>query len=145
MGKFTTNGTTLMKNENIFGKLVAGSKDEPAVTKVSVHHFSKVVSGSPLQRPVWFFDVEQQGEGLVDITTHLVDMVQWECFPEQVLSPSDINIVDARRWPTFISGEEFKGVTGIDGYPDYLKKDLKDLLLVKKKINSECVQAIQLN
>ncbi|HCU20823.1 MAG TPA: oxidoreductase [Bacteroidales bacterium] len=122
--------TTLQKllsmNTEVFGTLVKGSKDDPAVTKVSVHHFAKVVSGSPLIRPAWFFDVEQQGEGLVDITTHLVDMVQWECFPEQVLSPSDINIVDARRWPTFISGEEFKGVTGIDGYPDYLKKDLKD-------------------
>ena len=78
--------TTLQKllsmNSEIFGTLEKGSKDKPAVTKVSVHHFAKLVSGSPLIRPAWFFDVEQQGEGLVDITTHLVDMVQWECFSE---------------------------------------------------------------
>ena len=122
--------TTLQKllsmNNELFGTLEKGSKDYPAVTKVSVHHFAKLVSGSPLIRPAWFFDVEQQGEGLVDITTHLVDMVQWECFPEQVLSPSDITIVDARRWPTFISVEEFRGVTGLDGFPEYLNKDIKD-------------------
>lgn len=116
----------LSMNSEVFGTLVKGTKDDPAVTKVSVHHFAKLVSGSPLIRPAWFFDVEQQGEGLVDITTHLVDMVQWECFPEQVLSPADITMVDAKRWPTFISDEEFRGVTGLDGYPDYLKKDIKD-------------------
>jgi len=122
--------TTLQKllsmNSEIFGTLEKGSKDKPAVTKVSVHHFAKLVSGSPLIRPAWFFDVEQQGEGLVDITTHLVDMVQWECFSEQVLNPSDIVMVSAKRWPTKISYDEFKGVTGLDSYPEYLKKDLRD-------------------
>ena len=39
--------------------------------------------GAPIKRPAWFFDATQQGEGLVDITTHLVDLVQWECFPER--------------------------------------------------------------
>ena len=116
----------LSEKETVFGKLETGSQKDPAVTKVSVHHFSKIVSGSPLQRPAWFFDVEQQGEGIVDVTTHLVDLVQWECFPEQILSPSDVNIVAARRWPTVISKEEFKGVTGLDEFPEYLKKDLKD-------------------
>ena len=51
------------------------------MTKESVHYFSKLVSGAPLKRPAWFFDTAQQGEGLVDITTHLVDLVQWACFP----------------------------------------------------------------
>ena len=48
---------------------------------MSVHHFSKIVAGAPLKRPQWFFDVRQQGEGIVDVTTHLVDLVQWEAFP----------------------------------------------------------------
>jgi len=116
----------LSLNETVFGTLEAGSSKDPAVSKVSVHHFSKIVSGSPLQRPAWFFDVEQQGEGIVDVTTHLVDLVQWECFPEQILSPSDVNIASARRWPTVISKEEFKGVTGFEDFPEFLKKDLKD-------------------
>jgi predicted dehydrogenase len=116
----------LSQNTKIFGILTTGSKKEPAVTKISVHHFSKVVSGSQVLRPAWYFDVQQQGEGIVDVTTHLVDLVQWECFPEQILNPSDINMINAKRWPTIISKEEFKGVTGFDDFPGYLQKDVKD-------------------
>jgi len=116
----------LSQKEDIFGKLETGSLKDPAVTKVSVHNFSKIVSGTLLLRPTWFFDVEQQGEGIVDVTTHLVDLVQWECFPDHILSPSDINMVAARRWPTIISREEFKGITGIDDFPDYLQKDINN-------------------
>ncbi len=116
----------LSQNAKVFGTLTTGTKEEPAVTKISVHNFSKIVSGSPLLRPAWFFDVLQQGEGIVDVTTHLVDLVQWECFPEQILNPSDIAMVSAKRWPTFISKEEFKGVTGLDDFPGYLQKDVKE-------------------
>jgi predicted dehydrogenase len=116
----------LSQKADLFGHLKSGSIKEPAVTKVSVHHFSKVVSGSPLVRPAWFFDVRQQGEGIVDVTTHLVDLIQWECFPEQILNTGDIKIVAARRWPTIISKDEFKGVTGMDNFPDYLQPDIKD-------------------
>lgn len=116
----------LSQNTRVFGVLKTGTKEEPAVTKISVHHFSKVVSGSQVLRPAWYFDVQQQGEGIVDVTTHLVDLVQWECFPEQILNPSDINMINAKRWPTVISKEEFKGVTGFDDFPGYLQKDVKD-------------------
>lgn len=116
----------LSQKEEIFGTLQKGSEKEPAVTKESVHHFSKIVSGSPLIRPAWFFDVEQQGEGIVDVTTHLVDLVQWECFPEQILDKKDVNVVSARRWPTILSREEFRGVTGFDDFPDFLGKDIID-------------------
>ena len=116
----------LSQNINIFGTLTTGSKEEPAVTKISVHHFSKVVSGSQVLRPAWYFDIQQQGEGIVDVTTHLVDLIQWECFPEQILNPSDIRMINAKRWPTLISREEFKGVTGLDDFPGYLDKDTKD-------------------
>jgi predicted dehydrogenase len=108
----------LSQNPKVFGILTPGSKEEPAVTKISVHHFSKIVSGSPVLRPDWYFDVQQQGEGIVDVTTHLVDLVQWECFPEQILNPSDIRMISAKRWP--------KEVTGIDEFPGYLKKEVKD-------------------
>ena len=77
-------------------------------------------------RPAWYFDVDQQGEGIVDVTTHLVDLVQWECFPDQALYPSDVKMIAARHWPTIISKEEFKGVTGLDDFPDYLAKDISD-------------------
>ena len=116
----------LSQKPELFGVLTTGSKEAPAVTKVSVHHFSKIVSGIPLLRPAWYFDVEQQGEGIVDVTTHLVDLVQWECFPEQILNPSDIKMIKASHWPTIISKDEFKSVTGLDNFPGYLNKDIKD-------------------
>jgi len=72
--------------EEVFGVLQDGSVDNPAVIKESIHHFYKEVSGSPLQRPGWFYDVTQEGEGIVDVTTHLVDLIQWSCFPNQILN-----------------------------------------------------------
>jgi predicted dehydrogenase len=116
----------LSQNEEIFGKLQEGSMKEPAVEKVSVHHFAKFVSGKSLIRPAWFFDVDQQGEGIVDVTTHLVDLVQWECFPNQLLSKQDIEIGKANRWTTSISKDEFREVTGLEDFPEYLKKDLSE-------------------
>lgn len=116
----------LSRQPALFGELVKGSPGEPAITKESVHHFSKMVAGLPLKRPQWFFDVRQQGEGIVDVTTHLVDLIQWEAFPEQVLNPADVKVLSARRGATRLTGEQFKQVTGASSFPDYLKGDVKD-------------------
>jgi len=113
----------------LFGTLVKGTRDNPAITKVSVHNYSKIVAGSALKRPEWFFDVRQQGEGIVDVTTHLVDLVQWEAFPGQTLSLSDVHMLDARRWPTPITLEQFSKVTGATRFPDYLANDVKNGVL----------------
>lgn len=126
--------TTMLQRElsmlpEVFGKLQVGTEDNPAITKESVHHFFKYVSGSPLKRSAWFFDVEQQGEGIVDVNTHLVDLIQWEAFPEVVLSKSDVEIVSARRWTTDLTPEMFKKVTHLDSYPDYLGKDIENGVL----------------
>lgn len=111
---------------SVFGDPLEGSESEPAVVKESVHHFSKLVSGTPIKRPAWFFDVAQQGEGLVDITTHLVDLVQWACFPREILdSAADIRILGAKRWPTEISPAQFAQVTQLRRYPDFLQKDVQ--------------------
>ncbi len=109
---------------DVFGELVEGSADEPAIVKESVHHFFKYVSGNPLVRPPWFFDINEEGEGIVDVTTHLVDLVQWEAFPGQIIDSSDIEMVKAKRWPTVLTKKEFQKVTGFDSYPDYLQKDI---------------------
>ena len=114
----------LSMNEAVFGTLIEGTVEEPAITKESVHHFFKYVSGKPLKRPDWFFDTEQRGEGLNDVSTHLVDLVQWEAFPDQTLSKSDIEIVDAQLWTTELSKEMFKKVTGADSFPEFLEKDV---------------------
>lgn len=127
--------TTMLQKEfsliaAVYGEQQSGSVESPGIVKESIHHFFKTVSGKPLIRPAWFFDVNQQGEGVVDVTTHLVDLVQWECFPEQVIDyQSDIELLDANHWTTDMSSEQFKEVTGLDTYPDYLKKDVKDNML----------------
>ncbi len=111
---------------SVFGELLPGSVREPAVVKESVHHFSKQVSGAPVKRPAWFFDVAQQGEGLVDITTHLVDLVQWECFPGAILDfAKDIEMLSAKRWPTVIGPAQFTQVTQLPTFPDFLRKDVQ--------------------
>lgn len=123
--------TTMMQKKfsmlpSVFGDLVNGTAEEPAISKESVHHFYKYVSGKPLVRPSWFFDVNEEGEGIVDVTTHLVDLVQWEAFPGQIIDSSQIEMVKARRWPTVLSLKEFQDVTGMESYPDYLEKDIKE-------------------
>ena len=114
----------LVNDPAVFGHLVKGSMDHPAVIKESVHHLFKNVSGKPLRRPAWFFDTAQQGEGIVDITTHLVDLIQWESFPEQAIALSDIKMLRARRWPTIVTREQFAQVTGLTEFPDYLRGQL---------------------
>lgn len=123
--------TTILQREfsmlpEVFGTLEKGTPENPAVTKESVHHFYKYVSGSVLTRPAWFMDVTQQGEGIVDVTTHLVDLVQWECFPDQVLAPEDVAISSAKRWTTDMSLDQFKAITKLEAFPDYLGKDVVD-------------------
>lgn len=122
--------TTIMQKElsqisEVFGELEKGSVDNPAITKESVHHFFKYVSGQPLVRPAWFFDVAQQGEGLVDVSTHLVDLVFWECFPETIIDyQKDLAVLTTKRWPTKLSPEQFQKVTGRTNFPDFLQKDM---------------------
>ncbi|WP_409014611.1 putative oxidoreductase C-terminal domain-containing protein [Emticicia sp. 21SJ11W-3] len=121
-----------------FGKLEKGTPDNPAVTKESVHHFYKYVSGSVLTRPAWFMDIAQQGEGIVDVNTHLVDLIQWECFPNQVIDyKKDIRINDARHWTTDMTLSQFKAITKLSGFPDYLKKDVVKDTLLKVFCNGE--------
>jgi predicted dehydrogenase len=128
--------TTILQRElsllpQVFGQLEKGTPENPAVTKESVHHFYKYVSGSVLQRPPWFMDVTQEGEGIVDVTTHLVDLVQWECFPGKIIDyTKDIKLTSARRWATDISSSQFNALTKLNAFPDYLKKNVvKDSIL----------------
>jgi predicted dehydrogenase len=139
--------TTILQRElsqkpEVFGTLQTGTPEEPAVTKESVHHFSKMVSGNPLKRPAWFFDTKQQGEGIVDVNTHLVDLIQWEAFPGVILSKTDVEIVSGKRWTTDLTPEMFKKVTSLDQYPEYLQKDVVDGTL-KVYSNGEIVYKLK--
>lgn len=108
----------------IFGRLQQGDPDNPAITKESVHHFYKLVSGTPLVRPAWFFDVEQQGEGLTDVTTHLIDLVMWECFPEQAIDyRMGAKLINASHSPTLLTLDQFTAITGEPAFPAWLKAE----------------------
>src|SRR5688572_17183996 len=122
----------------IFGEQEKGTIDNPAITKESVHHFYKYVSGSVLTRPAWFLDVTQQGEGIVDVMTHLVDLVQWECFPEQIIDyTKDIQVNTAKRWTTGMGISDFKAITRLDSFPSYLGKSITNDTLLKVYCNGE--------
>ena len=135
--------TTLLQRElsmipGIFGELQKGTPENPAITKESVHHFHKYVSGNVLTRPAWFMDVSQQGEGIVDVMTHLVDLVQWECFPEQVIDyKNDITINAAKRWATDMKRSEFAAITKLDQFPSYFNKNIINDSILQVYCNGE--------
>jgi predicted dehydrogenase len=121
--------TTILQRElsmipEIFGTLEKGSSENPAIEMKSEHNFYKYVSGSVVVRPGWFLDASQQGDGIADVTTHLVDLVQWESFPDQNLDyTKDIIVDSAKHWPTIITSSQFKTITKLDTPPTYLKKN----------------------
>lgn len=117
----------LVNDAATFGEIVPGTATDPGVYMESVHHLMKVVSGAPNIRPPWFFDTAEQGEGLNDIGTHLVDLVQWTLFPDRSLDyRSDIRVLAAQRWPTWIPEAEFRRVTGKDGFDPALSVAVED-------------------
>ena len=113
----------LINDEPLFGTLQQGTEEDPAITMESVHHFYKEVSEAPLIRPAWYYDVEQQGEGIADVTTHLIDLIFWSCFPETAIDyKEDIQLISASHWPTSLSLTDFSRSTKLDTFPDYLQK-----------------------
>jgi predicted dehydrogenase len=117
----------LVNSPEIFGELQKGSADRPGITAKSVHHIMKSVAGVPLRRPTWFFDTAEYGEGLADVGTHVVDLVQWTAFPDQALDyRKDIQMLDGRHWPVVIDKEQFTKVTGSPNFPAALAQNVHD-------------------
>jgi predicted dehydrogenase len=114
----------LINAPEVFGSAVPGTLAEPGVYMESLHYLLKTVAGKPLRRPPWFFDVEQQGEGLSDVGTHLVDLVSWMLLPGVPVGDSDVRLLAAKRWPTVLSRDDFRRATGEDAFPEYLRPQL---------------------
>ena len=103
----------LVNAPDVFGTLRAGDPTNPAICMDSMHRVSKTVAGVPMMRPLEFFDIEAQGEGLSDVGTHLVDLTQWIAFPDTAIDyQTDIKMLDARRWPTTLTEDHWRAVTG---------------------------------
>jgi predicted dehydrogenase len=117
----------LVNDHETFGEPVAGTPDDPGVYMESVHYLMKMVSGVPNIRPAWFFDTAEQGEGLNDIGTHLVDLVQWTLFPEKPIDyRKDVKVLAAQRWPTVIPEADFARVTGEPKFPASIASHVHD-------------------
>lgn len=134
---------TLSRFPKVYGTQETGTPDDPAVTKESVHYFFKQVAGKTLQRPPWFYDTRQQGEAIVDVTTHLTDLIQWELFPDVTLSPSDVKVVKARTWKSPVTLEQFTSSTAAAEWPGYLQQDLDNKGVLQCKANGEFVYALK--
>ncbi len=118
---------SLMQDTILFGKLKQGSPDHPAILESSVHHFYRGGKGS---RPAWYFDVKQQGEGIADVTTHLIDLTFWKAFPDQIIDyAKDIKVISATHSPVYFTNSEFSKATSLPEIPESLSPYLKDSLL----------------
>ena len=141
--------TTMLQKElintpSLFGELQTGSVDDPAVTKESVHYLFKTVAGSVLRRPPWYVDVGQQGDGIVDVSTHLVDLVMWECFPGQAMDYTrDIRMLRARRWPTLLDLGQFEQITTYPRFPGYLAGQLDSQGVLPYYCNGEMTYSLR--
>ena len=110
----------LISNKCFFGNFDGG------VSMSSVHHFFKNVAGSFLVRPEWYYDVGQQGEGITDVTTHLIDLVFWQCFPNEEIYPEDIKLTAATHYSTPITLQQYEQSTGANSFPNYLNYCSRD-------------------
>ena len=108
----------------LFGELDASS-DEPAIDIRSVHHLLKVVNGAPLRRPAWYYDTRVQGDGLVDIQSHMTDQAQWLVGDEAGFDyRRDFALEGADRWSTPVPLDLFRASTGRDRFPDALREQV---------------------
>ena len=121
----------LLAEENVFGRIRIEKDGSPSVFKECVHHLYKIVNENPLVRPAWYFDIDVQGEGIVDTTIHLVDMTQWMLFPATPIDyENDIELITARRWATRVPLDKFTKITGAAQFPgairEYVEEDILD-------------------
>jgi hypothetical protein len=111
----------LAAQPGVFGHLRIDD-GQPAISMQSVHHLYKLVNGAPLVRPPWVFDVAVQGEGIIDVTTHLVDLAQWIIGGGQTFDyDRDVELLCARQWPTEVPRDMFRRITGLDDFPEALR------------------------
>jgi predicted dehydrogenase len=116
----------LIQQPEIFGSAESGTRGEPGVFIESVHFLKKSVAGAPLRRPVSFFDTAEQGEGLTDVGTHLVDLVPWLLWPNQAIDAQrDLEIVESRHWPTLLTLEQYEAITGERVFAPFLEPHLR--------------------
>lgn len=116
-----------LAQEAVFGEVRVDEEGRTTVYKESIHHLYKIVNDQPLVRPPWYFDVDVQGEGIIDVTSHLVDMTHWMLFPGVAIDfERDIELLNARRWSTLVPLDKFSKITQLNHFPDSIRNEVKD-------------------
>jgi predicted dehydrogenase len=110
----------LLTRAGVFGEFRCDDS-QPALEMKSTHHLYKLVNGRPLVRPEWYFDVRAQGEGITDVTTHLVDLTQWLIGREALHYSRDVELVSARQWATEVPLPIYTLITGRDAFPESVR------------------------
>jgi predicted dehydrogenase len=116
----------LAAQPEVFGRFRTEG-EQPAIEMRSVHHLYKIVNQRPLVRPHWYFDTAVQGEGIVDVATHLVDLAQWMIDGSKPLNYGrDVELLSARQWPTAVPRDVFARITGLRDFPEPLRGNVVD-------------------
>ena len=111
----------------VFGVFDSQDTVEPAIAIASVHHLYKTVNGQPLQRPAWYYDTTIQGDGLVDIQSHMIEQVQWWVLGDDRCDfARDVSVDSARRWTTPVPLTLFTASTGLSAFPEALLPAVHD-------------------
>ena len=119
----------IVATPSVFGEF-ADDSHRPTVELASVHHLYKVVNGRPLVRPSWYYDVDVQGDGVVDIQSHLVDQVQWLVAGDEPCEfERDVELRAARRWTTPVPVALYRDSTGESAFPESLSPWVRDDVL----------------
>jgi predicted dehydrogenase len=135
--------TNLLQKElahmpTVFGEFIPGSVSDPSILIESVHFYNKTVSGKTLIRPSWFFDPSQQGDAITDVGVHLIDLAQWQAFPDQVIDyKKDISILKSRIWPEPLTLSQFSQITNQNAFPEYLKQYITQDSILQSHGNGE--------
>jgi len=62
-----------------------------------------------------------------DVGSHLVDLVPWMLFSEKPIDyRNDIQMLNAKRWPTILSRTDFQKVTNESQFPTYLMPNVQN-------------------
>ena len=114
----------------LFGTFVTQESAAPAIDIASVHHLYKRVNGRPLQRPAWYYDTTVQGDGIVDVQSHMVEQAQWWVLGDaEGQYERDIVLESVRCWTTPVPLDLFHASTGLDAYPEALQSSVRDGVL----------------
>ena len=112
----------LAASRELFGGFDPRS-DEPAIDLRSTHHLLKMVNGAPLRRPAWYYDTRIQGDGLVDLQSHMTDQAQWLVGDGAGFDyERDFALEGADRWTTPVPLDLFRASTGRSDFPEALRE-----------------------